>query len=348
MRNDRIEGKWIAAFQRVFELSKVQPGDVVAILSESQSRALNVQLAELALLAIGARPFHVMVPTAKQTAKVPIRSTGASYAIQKLEPVIKALASSSMVVDCTVEGMMHAPETPAIMQAGGRILYVSNEHPELLERCLPSTALKQKVQDGIALFSRSKSFRVRSAAGTDLTIDVTGAPCGGSWGYCDAPGLLDFWPGGLVACFPPAGAVNGTLVKERGDINLTFKRYLEQRVRLRIEQDYIVAIEGDGLDAELMRSYFAVWGDREAYASSHVGWGMNPAARWDGLVMYDKGDINGTEQRAYAGNFLYSTGANEVAGRYTLGHFDLPIRACTMHLDDTCIVKDGVLQGALA
>ena len=31
-----------------------------------------------------------------------------------------------------------------------------------------------------------------------------------------------------------------------------------------------------------------------------------------------------TEQRAFAGNFLYSTGANEVAGRHTLGHYDLP------------------------
>ena len=59
---------------------------------------------------------------------------------------------------------------------------------------------------------------------------------------------------------------------------------------------------------------------------------MNPRARWDALVMYDRSDVNGTEQRAFAGNFLYSTGANEVAGRYTLGHFDLPFRHCTLEL----------------
>jgi 2,5-dihydroxypyridine 5,6-dioxygenase len=348
MPTDRIEAKWIDAFQRVFELSRVAAGDVVAILSESQSRAVNVQLAELALLRIGARPFHVIVPTARQTAPVPVRSTGASYAIQGLEPVIAALAGASMVVDCTVEGMMHAPETPKVLQAGSRILYVSNEHPELLERCLPDPALKPKIQRGIELYSKARTLRVRSEAGTDLTVDVTGAPCGGGWGACDTPGTLDFWPGGLVACFPPAGAVNGTLVMDAGDINLTFKRYLERPVTLRIEKDYVVAIEGQGLDAELMRSYFAVWGDREAYASSHVGWGMNPRARWDSLVMYDKGEINGTEQRAYAGNFLYSTGANEVAARYTPGHFDLPIRHCTIHLDDLCIVERGVLQGELA
>jgi 2,5-dihydroxypyridine 5,6-dioxygenase len=135
---------------------------------------------------------------------------------------------------------------------------------------------------------------------------------------------------------------------DRGDINLTFKRYLESPVELRFEKDYAVEIAGDGLDADLMRSYFAVWGDRNAYASSHVGWGMNPTARWDALTMYDRSQVNGTEQRAFAGNFLFSTGANEHADRYTLGHFDLPMRNCTITLDNRTVVSKGVLQGELA
>ena len=64
--------------------------------------------------------------------------------------------------------------------------------------------------------------------------------------------------------------------------------------------------------------------------------------------MYDKSQVNGTELRAFAGNFLYSTGANEVAGRHTLGHFDLPMRGCTVTLDDHVVVLDGNLQGELA
>ena len=77
-------------------------------------------------------------------------------------------------------------------------------------------------------------------------------------------------------------------------------------------------------------------------------WGMSPAARWDAMVMYDRRDINGTELRAFAGNFLYSTGANEVAGRHTAGHFDLPLRNCTVSLDGEAVVVAGALQGALA
>ena len=63
---------------------------------------------------------------------------------------------------------------------------------------------------------------------------------------------------------------------DRGDINLTFKRYIAEPIRLDFENDYITKIDGDGADAEMLRRYLAAWGDREAYAVSHVGFGMNP------------------------------------------------------------------------
>ena len=90
------------------------------------------------------------------------------------------------------------------------------------------------------------------------------------------------------------------------------------------------------------------WGDREAYAVSHVGWGLNRRARRESLAMYGQRDTNGTELRAVAGNFLFSTGANEFANRFTLGHFDLPFRNCTIALDGNVIVERGQLQGELA
>jgi len=348
MINDRIEAKWIDLFADVFARCKVGAGDVCAVLSESQSRPLNVQLAELGLARVGARPFHVIVPTPRQTAPVPIRSTGASVALTDMGAVLQALAASTFVADCTVEGLMHAPELPQILQGGARVLYISNEHPEVLERLAPCPVDEEKVRAAMRMLRAAKRLTVSSPAGTDLTINVASARVGGVWGYTEKPGTLSHWPGGLCLCFPPAGSVDGTLVMAPGDLNLTFKRYVESPVRLVVESDYVTRIEGQSLDAELMREYFAAWGDREAYAVSHVGWGMNPRARWDALVMYDRRDVNGTEQRAFAGNFLYSTGANEVAGRYTLGHFDLPFRHCTLNLDDRTIVADGRLQNELA
>ena len=145
------------------------------------------------------------------------------------------------------------------------------------------------------------------------------------------------------------GSVNGRLVLAPGDVNLTLERYLADAVTLEIANDHVTQIDGDSVDARLMRGYFATWAngpdgleDRAAYAVSHVGWGLNRAARWDAMTFYDKADFNGTELRAFAGNFLYSTGANEVAGRCTLGHFDLPMCGCTVALDGEVVVREGV------
>jgi 2,5-dihydroxypyridine 5,6-dioxygenase len=341
---DRIEGKWIDAFCEVFDRCAVKRGDTAAILSETQSRALNVQLAELALLRLGARPFHLIVPTPRNPHPVPVRSTGASEAIGGLAPVVAALGQAGFVVDCTLEGLMHAKETPAILKAGARILVISNEHPEALERLAPDSALEARVRAAVKLLRGARRMRVTSAAGSDLAVDMAGAMTVGVWGWTDRPGTLAHWPGGVVVSFPKSATVNGTLVLDRGDVNLTFKRYLEAPVRLTLVDDYVTKIEGEGTDAEMMRGYLAAWGEREACAVSHVGFGMNPKARYEALAMYDQRDTNGTELRCVSGNFLFSTGANEFAGRYTAGHFDLPVMRTTIEIDGTGLVRDGVLQ----
>jgi 2,5-dihydroxypyridine 5,6-dioxygenase len=343
----RLEGKWIAMFEQVFRLCGVKAGDACAVLSETQTRPELPQLAELALLRLDARPFHIVLPARPLSAPVPVRSTGASDAVGQLEPVVQALAGSVFVADCTVEGLQHAVELPRILAGGARVLAISHEHPEVLERGLPRAEDEAVVRDAMRLLKGAKDLHVTSAAGTDLHVKLAGARVGGVWGFTSRPGTLSHWPGGLVLAFPAAGSVNGTLVLDQGDVNLTFKRYLQDPVRLVIEDDHAVRVEGlegrTGLDAELMRGYFAAWGDASAYAVSHVGWGLNRRARWDSMLFHDKADFNGTELRAFAGNFLYSTGANEVAGRHTLGHFDLPLRHCTVRLDGVAVVDKGQL-----
>lgn len=344
MLQERIEERWIRCFADTFGLCAVSEGETVAVLSETQSRPLNVQLAELALERLGARAFHIVIPTPPQTAPVPVRSTGASTVIQNITPVMNALTSCPVIVDCTVEGILHSRELPDILKSGARVLMISNEHPDALERLTPTPDLKKTVQAHQKMLGEAGHMKVTSAAGTDLEIDLTETMAAGVWGYTDRPGTVAHWPGGVVVAFPGANTVNGTLVLDCGDINLTFKRYLESPVTLTIENDYVVDIAGKGTDAELTRRYFAAWGDREAYATSHVGWGLNPNARYEALTLYDRNDTNGTELRCFAGNFLYSTGANEFAGRHTQGHFDLPVRNCTIELDGTPVVVDGEMR----
>lgn len=346
MLRDRIEAKWIDAFERVFSLCKVARGEAVAILSETQSRPLNVHLTELALARLGATVFHVIVPTTPQDAPVPVRSTGASGALAGQRAALEGLKAAGLVADLTVEGLLHAPELAEILSGGARVMMISNEHPDALERLVPEPDMEVRVKAAVKRARAAQEMRVTSAAGTNLAVNMREASTAGVWGWTDRPKTVAHWPGGLVVSFPRAGSVNGLLVLDKGDVNLTFKRYLESAVTLTIADDYVTKIEGEGTDGELMRRYFEAWGDRNAYATSHVGWGMNERARYEALTMYDQRDTNGTEVRAFAGNFLFSTGANEFANRFTKGHFDLPVRNCTISLDGTAVVENGKLTSA--
>lgn len=344
MLTDLIESRWIHAFAKVFELCKMHKQESIIILSESQSRPVNVHLTELALGQLGLSYFNIKVPTPKDLPGPIIRSSGASIALNGQDKVVAALQACDVVIDLTVEGLMHAPQTASILKSGSRILNISNEHPDILSRLVPTPDLKEQAKDAIQRCRSAKQMTVRSQAGTDLSVSMSGAATVGVWGWTDKPGTLAHWPGGIIVSFPKAGSVNGRMVYQPGDMNLTFKRYFDSNVELTLENDYVTNILGLGTDASLIRDYFASFGEPEAYATSHVGWGFNQAARYEALTMYDKQDINCTELRAVAGNFLYSTGANEFAGRFTRGHFDLPMMQCDIALDGELVVEQGKLK----
>ena len=179
-----------------------------------------------------------------------------------------------MVIDLTIEGLMHARDTARILKSGARILTISNEHPDILCRLAPDPAMKETVRAAVARCRKATQMRVTSAAGTDLTVDMQDAATVGVWGFTDRPGTLAHWPGGLVVSFPRSGAVNGRLVFQPGDINLTFKRYFESEVIFMLEDDFVTGVKGAGADARLMRGYYE--GFKRSRRLRHQPCGLGP------------------------------------------------------------------------
>ncbi len=230
MLADRIEGKWIDAFCEIFTRCGVKRGDAAAILSETQSRPLNVQLAELALLRLAARPFHIVVPTPPNRHPVPVRSTGASEAIGRLAPVVSALGGLRLrrrLHARRLDACAGNPRHPARRRA----------HPGHLERASGSAgahAARSGARD--AAYARRRKccaapnvWRLprRRARGSTSTWRVPRRSASGAGPT--GPERSRIGRAGIVVSFPKSGTVNGTLVLDRGDVNLTFKRYLEAR-----------------------------------------------------------------------------------------------------------------------
>ena len=84
--------------------------------------------------------------------------------------------------------------------------------------------------------------------------------------------------------------------------------------------------------------------DRDPYAVSHLGWGLNPQSLWYGIALNgDEPERSRAAARTFPGNFLFSTGPNTQGGgtRKTRGHYDVPMRDCTMMLDNKVIIEKG-------
>ena len=158
----------------------------------------------------------------------------------------------------------------------------------------------------------------------------------------DTPGRWDHWPSGFLFTGGSDDGVNGKVVLAPGDIILPFKVYAQQPIELTIEAGRITGIEG-GVEAELVREYMANFDDPDAYGIAHIGWGLDERAKWTALATDQRG--HGMELRAFAGNVLFSTGPNQQFGgpNRTACHLDIPMRGCSLWLDDEQLIRDGVV-----
>ena len=338
---EKIQNYWKESFLELVQLCKIKKDEKIIVLTETISREINFQLLEAALKQTDLAFTHIDIPTKPYKLEPIIKSTGASNILDGENQYISKLKKSDIIFDLSKEGLMHSKQTKEILSNGTRIMNISDEHPEILSRLKPEKKLKNLVKDAVAKCRNASYMRITSDAGTDLKINMKKTNTVGVWGWTDRPGTLAHWPGGLVVSFPNSSCVNGRLVFQSGDINLTFKKYFDTEVVFDIENDFITKISGNGSDKKLIEKYLNSFGDKNAYATSHVGWGLNNKSRYEALTMYDKSDLNGTELRALSGCFLYSIGANEFANRYTDGHFDLQMMDCTIYLDDEMVVNKG-------
>ena len=322
------EAKQIAMWEEVLRLCNLNNKETAVVLSRPESRPENVSAAYNAAVQIGANVIHMMP------------HLGRSPLIEN-KTAMEAMRSADMVIDLIGLHLLRHGERPGVLTAGTRILYVT-EPPDILARMMPSRDDKKRVRAAGKSLEGAKTMRIESDAGTDLRVELGEYPVLHEYGYSDEPGHWDHWPAGFIATWPNETSSQGTVVIDRGDIIFPFKSYVQTPIRLAIEGGYITEISGD-LDAQYMRDYMEQYEDPEGYAVSHLGWGLQPKAQWTALGLYDKRQTNGNDGRAFYGNFMFSTGPNDDAGgpRNTLCHLDIPMRHCSVYVDNKQMVKKG-------
>lgn len=336
----------ISAWKEVLTLSKLEPGQIVTVLTSSSTHPQTLSTAMTAAALMGATVNRLDLPPVNAE-KALSRDSLAYLGTTPLtgnRAAIAALKESDLVLDLMT--LLFSPEQHEILSTGTKIL-LAVEPPEVLVRMVPSEDDRRRVSQAAQLLEGKREMHITSDAGTDLRCPLGEFPVIQEYGFVDQPGRWDHWPSGFVLTWPNERQTNGTLVIDRGDILLPMKCYAQEAIVVTVKDGFVTDIEG-GLDAELLSDYMASFKDPEAYAMSHIGWGLQPRAQWSTLAMYDREATIGMDARAYEGNFLFSFGPNNEAGgsRTTACHIDIPLRRCTVALDGTAVVKDGkVLDG---
>jgi len=337
----------IDLWKEVLGLCKVRPGESVIVLTGETSHPQNVDSAMRSALAMGASVFRMDLPPVPPRGPVAGTERTMFLGVTPLtgnRVATEALKSADMILDLL--GLLHSPEQLEILAAGTRMLMVV-EPPDILAKMVPVESDKRRVRAADAKLRAAKTMQVRSNAGTDLTLVVGQFPTLPEYGFADEPGHWDHWPSGFISTWPNEGTANGRVVIDVGDMLFPFKMYVTSPIALEIRDGMIRGIEG-GLEAKYLRDHLASYDDPGAYAVSHVGWGLQPKARWTGLGMRDKSQSLGMDARAYYGNFLFSTGPNAEAGGSNPSpcHVDIPMGGCSVSLDGEPMTVDGLVVAA--
>jgi 2,5-dihydroxypyridine 5,6-dioxygenase len=322
-----------------FRLCAVKPGETIAIVSDIGTRREYIQSAFAAADELGADIYELCVNSLPGWTKVGVPTIG------KCKGTLDAVCAADIVV------IFHVPLfsrwLKTVTDGGTRVLMIIDS-PDALAQLMSPPGLKEACKYAESIYKPTKSVRVTSAAGTDLVYSCGEYPVMTQWGFADEPGHFDHWGAGHIHTFPNEGSAEGTVVFQPGDIViLPYCRYVVDPVRLTVREGHVVAIDG-GLDAKLMRDWLESGqtndDDRDPYAVSHLGWGMNPQALWYGIALNgDEPEVSRAAARTFPGNFLFSTGPNSQGGgkRTTRGHYDVPMRDCTVTLDNDVIIERG-------
>lgn len=332
-----IEAEKLDLFTRELQLCAVKPGETVVVLTADDEWREHAQIFMVAAANLGAKAFNLNVRRGQANAV----GVQGRHPLVDNELAMRTLKSASLVIDMV--GLLFSREQAQIQAAGARILRVM-EPFHILRQMFPTEDLRRRVEQAKAMMEKARKLRFTSAAGTDITYQLGQYPVISEYGYTDEPGRWDHFPSGFAFTQGNDGGIEGSVVLQPGDVLCAFKKYVESPIRLRVEKGMVVEVAGEGLDADLVRSYIESFHDPRAYAISHIGWGLNEKARWyQFAVTRDLASEHVMNALSFYGNVLFSLGPNlEVGGSNdTACHLDLPMRRCSLWLDDVQVLRDG-------
>ena len=258
---------------------------------------------------------------------LPRRSNG-----EEPPPEIAALMATMDVVLCpTSKSLTHTDARRAASAAGVRVATLPGVTEDIMIRCMNAdyTRIAARTATLCTLMERTKTVRVQTAAGTDITMPIEGRRAFASSGLFRNRGESGNLPTGEAYLAPLEGRSNGVVVVDGSMAGIGL---LSTPIRIVVRDGYAEDITG-GPEAQRLVSLLEPHG-RDAHTVAEFGIGTNDRAKLTGVILEDE-KVMGTIHIAFGDNKSMG-GSVRVAS-----HLDGLVKEPTVWFDDRKIMEGG-------
>lgn len=180
------------------------------------------------------------------------------------------------------------------------------------------------------IFEKTKTVRVTTSLGTDITMDITGRTAYASKGLFHKKGESGNLPTGETFVAPLEGKSNGVFVVDGSMAGLGVMK--SGNIKIEVKDGYAVKITG-GTAAKKLNDILKKFG-KPAYNIAEFGIGTNDKAKISGVLLEDE-KVMGTIHIALGDN-------KSMGGSVGVpSHLDGVIKKPTVFFDNKIIMKDG-------
>ncbi|MBM4420012.1 MAG: hypothetical protein FJ034_00190 [Chloroflexi bacterium] len=306
---------------------RLKRGERLVVVCDTSTREVGDILAERGRLVSDAVELHEVAPFAMHGQEPPAA-------------VADRMSAAALIMGVTAKSMVHTSARRNSSLKGARYLSLPDYSMSLLEHksLRADFAARGAIGDRIAAaYTAGNEARVRTPAGTDITLNIAGRIGASTPGFVVKPGEMSSPPD--IECYvaPLEDGSNGVVVVD-GSIPYPTLGLIKTPVRFRVSKGRIAEITcpDQGLETEV-RNVFASAGSEKVYVLAESGVGLNDLAELSGIMLTDEGAA-GTMHFGFGSNFSIG-GVNEVAF-----HLDCVMRKPTLTVDGKVIIEGGEPQ----
>ncbi len=324
--NGALIADLVPLFQEELVRCAVKAGEKVLVWSDTDYRYPEYAPAFFAAAyALGADVAQMVTPAAVSKNFLDSPQCAAAWKAADLVVVLTSYPNEYLYSKTNNDALAAGTRTLCVLLA-----------PDILRKMVPRDDYNAKAEAGAALLNRSRVIRVKSQAGSDLTVRRGRETAHTVNGICATPGSWTHWgQGAKVSFYVSRGNAEGRFVIEPGDVNFAFKRHLTEAVELVLEEGRITRING-GFEARMLEDWFASFEHEGIYHAAHLGWGCDPRPDWH-RVEQNLESYYGNVLLAFGRSVLYATEGRSDAP----AHVDFICRNQDLYADDMLVVKAG-------